>query len=300
MAAGSSSSAGSADSIKSTSSQRTTGNKGKTWLGGDPELSENTPLLCHRDEGLEEHEASDDDSPESLAEADKNRLRWPTAIALTTLCLAVITILILGFAAPSVVKQYVQEASIFEPTGLSIAEFTHLGIRTRVQGSFILDASRVKDTNVRGLGRFGAWLGREVETGDTDVEIYLPEYGNILLGTVAVPPIKFNIRDGHNNDIDFIAELKAGDTDGIRGVANDWLGGRLGQLSVKGMAVVPIKSGIFPLGSQRISETVIFQGQFILSLAFPIFLFLFFFLSHYTIHPLPVTDICANFPCYIL
>jgi hypothetical protein len=180
---------------------------------------------------------------------------------LVVLSLSTIAILVLGFAAPSMVKQYAQGAAVFEPTSLSIASFTPSGVRARIEGSFVLDATRVESQPVRLLGRLGTWLAREIESGESDVQVYLPEYGDVLVGTASVPPIKVNIRDGHLNHIDFLTDLRPGDVDGIRGIANDWLEGRLGMLKVKVLAMVPLKSGILNLGSQSISESLVFQGQ---------------------------------------
>lgn len=87
----------------------------------DPALSETTPLLAHRHEGLQEDE---DDFIDSISRQKNRGLRWPTVIALVVLCLSVIAILILRFAAPSMMKQYAQEATVFKPTGLSITTFT--------------------------------------------------------------------------------------------------------------------------------------------------------------------------------
>jgi hypothetical protein len=173
----------------------------------------------------------------------------------------VIAILCLGFALPPLIQEYAQEAVVFEPLAVSIAAFTDTGVRARIQASLVLDASRVKSQHVRNLGRFGTWLGKEIESGQSDVQVYLPEYGNILLGTAAVPPIKVNIRNGHVNNLDFFSDLTPGDIDGIRVVGNDWLGGRLGQLRVKGLATVPVKLGMLNLGSQTISESFVLQGQ---------------------------------------
>ncbi|KAF3491886.1 uncharacterized protein GIQ15_01403 [Arthroderma uncinatum] len=224
----------------------------------DQDLSETTPLLVHRNDGLGEDEPSQD-SAHSIAQQKRGGLRWPTLIALVVLCLSVIAILILGFAAPSTVKQYVQEAAVFKPTGVSVTSFTPSGVQTRVRGTLVLDASRVKNPTVRDLGRFGTWIGREVESGESKVDIYLPDYKDTLLATVAVPPIKVNIRNGHINEIDFIAELTTGNPDGIKGAVTDLIEGNIAQLSLRGTARVPLTSGLLYLGSQSITENVVFR-----------------------------------------
>jgi hypothetical protein len=204
----------------------------------------------------------DQESEDSIPEEKrKTHRRWPTVVALSALTVAALLILGLGFAAPAVVKEYSKEALVFEPTSVSIESFTSTGVQARFQGDFTLDASRVERKSVRDLGRIGTWIAREVETEESEIQVYLPEYGNILLGTATLPPIKVNIRDGHVNRIDILSDVKPGDFVEIRRVANDWLSGQLGQLRVQGMTTVDLKSGLFSLGSQTISESMVLQGQ---------------------------------------
>lgn len=160
------------------------------------------------------------------------------------------------------VEEYAKEAMVFEPTNLSIDSFTATGVRARIQGDFKLDGSRVHRRPVRDLGRAGTWIARKVESKQSKVEVYLPEYDDILLGTADVPPIVVDIRDGHTTSIDFLSDLSAGDLDGIRRMANDWLEGRFERLTVRGVADVPLKSGIFGLGTQSIVETIVFSGEY--------------------------------------
>ena len=192
----------------------------------------------------------------------KSSRRWPTIVALTVLSLLVLVILCLGFAAPAVVEEYAKEALVFEPTKLSIDSFTSTGVKATIQGEFSLDGSRVRRKPVRDLGRAGTWIAKAVESKRSRVEVFLPEYGDVLLGTADIPPIVVDVRDGHTTHIDFVSELVAGDPEGVRQIANDWLEGRLIQLSVRGVANIPLKSGIFGLGTKTVSETIIFKGCF--------------------------------------
>ncbi|KAL8766474.1 MAG: hypothetical protein Q9209_006768 [Squamulea sp. 1 TL-2023] len=187
--------------------------------------------------------------------------RWPTIIALTMLTVVLLAILGLGFAAPEVAAQYAKEAMVFEPTDLSIDSFTPFGVRARVQGDLRMDASRVHKKVVRDLGRAGTWIARAAESKSTEVEVFLPEYGDVLLGSAFIPPIVVNIRNGHTTHVDFITDLSAGDLGGIRRVANDWLDGSLDHLRVRGNADVSIKSGIFSLGTQSLSESIVFEAN---------------------------------------
>lgn len=194
------------------------------------------------------------------SKGNKSR-RWPTIIALTILGLVIVVILCLGFAAPAVVEEYAKQALVFEPTALSVDSFTSKGVRARIQGDFTLDGSRVERKTVRDLGRAGTWIARAVESRRSKVQVYFPEYDDLLLGTADVPPIVVNIRDGHTTHIDFLSELAAGDLDGIRRMANDWIDGRISRLSVRGVADVPLKSGIFSLGTQSLTQTIVFRGS---------------------------------------
>lgn len=234
---------------------------------------ESTPLLSqeanHRDYGgtppRDEASSPAASSLRSLqnggsSKSHKSR-RWPTIIALIILGLVIIVILCLGFAAPAVVEEYAKQAMVFEPTTLSLDSFTSTGVRARIQGDFTLDGSRVEKKVVRDMGRAGTWIARAVESKRSRVQVYLPEYDDLLLGTADVPPIVVNIRDGYTTHIDFLSDLAAGDLDGIRRMANDWIDGRVSQLSVRGVADVPLKSGIFSLGTQSLTQTVVFKGM---------------------------------------
>lgn len=232
--------------------------------------AESTPLLSrdvdHRSYG---DRTNNDDQPSAASlsitsipdgSPDEKRRRWPTIIAITLLTLLFVTILGLGFAAPAVIEEYAKEAVEFEPTEISIDSITASGVTARIQGEFTLDASKVRKKPVRDLGRFGTWVAREVEITDTVVQVYIPEYGNVLLGTADVPPVVFDIRNGHTTHVNVLTELVAGNIDGIRGIASDWLDGRLGQLRVSAVAHTRIKSGLWRLGSKLISESFVFKG----------------------------------------
>ncbi len=234
---------------------------------------ESTPLLSqesnHRDYG----DAPIQNEPSSPAASSLRSLqnggsskrnksrRWPTIVALTILGLGIVVILCLGFAAPAVVEEYAKQAMVFEPTALSVDSFTSTGVKARIQGDLTLDGSRVERKAVRDLGRAGTWVARAVESKRSNVQVYLPEYDDLLLGTADVPPVVVDVRDGHTTHIDFLSDLAAGDLDGIRRMANDWIDGRISHLSVRGVADVPLKSGIFSLGTQSLAQTIVFSGS---------------------------------------
>lgn len=231
--------------------------------------SESTPLLHRRDDELaygteqgllRSPSVASQNPPEDGAINKRSRVPWPTVISLSILTLSVLTILVLAFAAPAAVKEYAQNAAIFKPTAVSIDSTTPDGVRARIQGDFVMDSDRIKNKSVRGIGRLATWIAREVETGPSKVEVYLPEYGNVLVGNATLPSIKVNIRNGHHTNVDFLTDLEAGDIRGIHAVAIDWIEGRLGHLNVKGKATLNLKSGLFALGTQVLTENIILEG----------------------------------------
>ena len=115
---------------------------------------ESTPLLSRSDDIAYGNELESTAEPSQAAtpsihatdDSPKKgffRRRWPTLVALATLTIVMLIILALGFATPALVEEYAQQAATFEPTNLSIYSFTAKGVNARVQGSFMLDASRV-------------------------------------------------------------------------------------------------------------------------------------------------------------
>ncbi|KAK1143086.1 hypothetical protein N8T08_006970 [Aspergillus melleus] len=232
--------------------------------------SESTPLLHRRDDepwnygGVEARRSSSSEDRDASSDGNlkprRRRLGWPLLCIVLTLT-AILAILIFAFVAPAVVKQYVKEAAVFHPTNVSIESATDDGVQTKVQGEIVLEADRVQRSSVRNLGRFVTWIGREVETGESDVRVYLPEYGNILVGTASIPSIKVNIQNGHVNHVGFLAELVAGDIKGIRAVAMDWIEGRLGRLRVNGKTTIKLRSGVLDLGEQTLMESFVFEGD---------------------------------------
>lgn len=261
----------------STSSRRRSSSTDKhastesTQLPPPFELSnESTPLLHRRDDDLAAYggtqhprRRSSVSQVSSIGESftkQRGRVRWPLFCVALAL-LAVLAILLFAFVAPAMVEEYVKEAAIFRPTNVSIESATSNGIRTRVQGDFTLDAKRVHKRSAQALGRFATWIGREVETGDSETRVYLPEYGNVLVGSASLPSMKLDIRNSHVNHLDFTADVIAGDIPGIRAVAMDWLEGRLGHLRIKGAATLHLKSGILSLGEQTLSDSVTLEGK---------------------------------------
>ena len=172
-------------------------------------------------------------------------------------------IIIVGFFVPAAVEEYTKEAAVFEPTNLSLESITTTGVRARVQAIFKIDGSRVENDQVRGLGRAATWLVRTLGTEETEITVYLPEYENIVLGTAKVPPLVVDVVDGHITPVDFVVEAVPGNADGIRTIANEWLEGKLDLLRIRATADVQVKSGIIPLGTHSISESLIFQGQYL-------------------------------------
>lgn len=237
---------------------------------------ENTPLLSRSDDtprydGEEDYPEERLPSPAATSlrslqngggsiKSKKSERRWPIIVAITILGVLVITIITGAFFAPVIVEEYAKESLVVEPTSLSIHEITSTGVVARVQANFRMDASKVKNKHISNIGRFGTWVAREVETTESTVKVYIRTL-DLHVGTAVIPRIVVNIQNGHTTALDFLTELKPGNVEGLRQVANDWLEGRLHEITLRGEGDIGLKSGIFPLGSQRISEELRFEGQ---------------------------------------
>lgn len=201
------------------------------------------------------------DDAASVKSGSAGSVRWPSVIAMIVLALFALAVMILAFIAPAAVEEYAKQAIVLEPTNLSLVSITSNGVRARIQANFRLDAQRVENEHVRRVGRAATWLLGELGTEETKINVYLPEYNNVMLGTAGVPPLKVSIADGHNNAVDFVADLVPGDAEGIRTIANEWLEGRLNTVRVRGTADIQLKAGIIPLGTHSIAESMTFEGQ---------------------------------------
>ncbi len=177
------------------------------------------------------------------------------------LAILAFAVMMLAFVVPAAVEEYAKQAIVLEPTNLSLESITSNGVRARIQANFRLDAQRVANDHVRRVGKAATWLVGELGTEETKIDVYLPEYNNMLLGTAGVPPLKVSIVEGRNNAVDFVADLVPGDAEGIRTIANEWLEGRLDSVRVRGQADIQLKAGIIPLGTHSIAESMTFEGQ---------------------------------------
>lgn len=238
----------------------------------DAETSESTPLLLSSnatprydgdDDGTRNGDAASIASVIDSATLTKRKGRAsPTIIAMVVLALFSLSIIIGAFFVPAAVEEYAKEALVLEPTNLSLESITTDGVRARIQANVRLDGQRVKNDHVRRIGRATTWLVRQLGTEHTRVQVYLPDYNNILIGSAAIPPLTVDIVDGKNNAIDFVANLIPGDAEGVRTIANEWLEGRLDVLRVWGKAEIPLRAaGFLPLGTHSISEYLSFEGQ---------------------------------------
>ncbi|KIW05432.1 uncharacterized protein PV09_03942 [Verruconis gallopava] len=187
--------------------------------------------------------------------------RWPSFMALLCLVAFTVGIMILGFFVPEIMQEYAVQAKKFELSSISLHEFTANGAKVRVQGEFWMDPSEVKRKSVRDLGVFGTWIAGSVKSSGSIVKVMLPDYGDIILGTAAIPDVKIDIRANKKTEIDIVADLKAGDISGIRKIADDYLSGRAGVLKVHGEASVTLRSGILSLGTQTLSQNLVFPSN---------------------------------------
>lgn len=219
--------------------------------------SEQTPLLSRTDSHTE-YEANG--HIEESEQPSKPKRSWPVIFAIGGLSVALILALVFGFATPAAVEEYVKEALSFEADNLSIESFTDTGVRARIQGTVWLDASKVHKKPVRDLGRFATYIAKEVESGESHVQVFLPDYDDALLGSAILPPIKINIRNGHYNWIDRVVDLEPGDVDGIRRVAHDFMDHKLHELRIKAVASVAVKSGLVS-AKQQVTQFLTLAGS---------------------------------------
>jgi hypothetical protein len=197
----------------------------------------------------------------SIHSTKKKTRRWPSVVAIGLLAAFAIAIIWLAFIVPDAVQEYAQKAAIIEPTSLSIHSITTDGVRARIQADFRLDSSRVEIDYVRRVGKAATWVANQLGSEKTKVDVYVPDYGNILLGSAVIPPLVISLRDRTTTRVDFIADIQPGNVDGMRMIANDWLAGGLDTLRFNGITDLRLKSGFVPLGTHTISETLIFEGQ---------------------------------------
>ncbi|CAK7267338.1 hypothetical protein SEPCBS57363_002539 [Sporothrix epigloea] len=155
--------------------------------------------------------------------------RWPSIVAIIVLALSSLAIILLAFFVPAAVEEYAKQGVVIEPTNLALESITADGVRARFQANFRLDASRVKNEQVRRIGQAATSIVRKLGTGKTVVSVYLPDVDNVLLGSAEIPALIISLVDGQTTAIDFIADLVPGNAEGIRSIANQWLEGRLGS-----------------------------------------------------------------------
>ncbi|KAK6067094.1 hypothetical protein SCUP234_11810 [Seiridium cupressi] len=245
--------------------------KGKGIAHGS---GETTPLLSSSTETPRydgEHDEPDQDTTASVrshqsdspsTRSTKRRsLRWPSFIAMGILATLVVVIIALVFIVPDAVQEYAKQAAVLEPTNLSLDSITTDGVKARIQANFRLDGSRVENDHVRRVGKAATWVANSLGTEKTKVAVSLPEYGDVLLGTAVIPPLIINLREGYTTILDFVTELSPGDVEGIRTIANEWLEGRLDKLRLKGATDLTLKSGIIPLGTHNIVESLVFEAN---------------------------------------
>jgi hypothetical protein len=222
--------------------------------------SERTPLIS-RSESTQRYGSSQTIQDEADDLGQPKHRPWPTLAALAGLSFLVLTVLVGGFIGPAIVESYARQATILKASHVSLDSYSSTGVTVRVQGSVTIDASRVKKSIVRNIGRAITSIARKAQSYPATAKILLPEYGNAVLGSVQIPGVVLDVRNGYINELDLYVEVMPDDPDGIRQVANDWIEGRLRQIRLRGDVNVGIRSGILNLGTQFISETVTIDGK---------------------------------------
>ncbi len=239
--------------------------------GDNHEHDENAPLLANRSDnsprynGENPQEQVEIETASSVASGTPVRKAQGTYLSsisfIIGLCSAFLVVVVCAFIVPATVEEYGKRAIIIEPKGMSIDGFTRSGVRARVQAEFHVDADRCENRAMRTIGRLGMYLVHMVESDPTDVYVYLPEYDNLHVGTAKVPKMTASVRNGEVTHLDFLTDVSPGKITDIQRIADDWLKGRMGQLTVRGKADVPIKRGWIPLGTSSLAPTIVLEGQ---------------------------------------
>lgn len=226
----------------------------------DDELaaSENTPLLAN-------NSANGHGDPTTPAQPEgrlKRRYpRWPSLIALLLLCTLAVFIMLLAFFVPDAMEKYALQATTLDIKSV-VPEFTDKGAKARIRCAFSMQGGKVENKNIRNLGVLGTWIAREVESKESTVEVTLPDYGNAVLGTAVVPPLKVSIVNGKTTDLDFNTDLiPPTDVSPLRELFDDWVRGGLDSVNVAGKVRIALKSGILSLPTSSIYHIISISGM---------------------------------------
>ena len=253
------------------SSTVTPGSAAASVKSGRQIPAETTPLLkrsnSHDSERLQPSNRSHtsggthggDDEEQRKNNKKKGWERQPSTLALLLLCIAAALIVILCFITPAAVEEYAKDAVLFTPEQLAVDRLTSDGARIYVRGDISVDAKRVRKSSTRNIGRTATWIVGKVRSGHGNVEVLIPELGDMVLGTAKVPPMIINIRNGHTTAVAFKSEVRPGPVGDLKTIADDWIKGRLGSLNVEGKIAVPLTVGFIPVGERRLSK--IFEVQ---------------------------------------
>lgn len=258
------------------SSTATPGSRAASAKSGASPTAETTPLLnrsnSHDSERAQlsqrshtlssNHDADPRDyDDEEQTKKRKGRERRPSTLALLLLCITAVLIIIMCFALPATVEEYAKDAIQFTPEQLVVDGFTTDGVRIDLRGDVSVDANRVRKGSARTVGRIATWIVGKVKSGPGKVEVLVPEYGNMVLGTAKTPPLTISVRNGHTTALAFQSEVQPGSIGGLKKLVGEWIDGKLGSVEVKGNIIVPLTAGSIPIGEKRISKLIEFQGR---------------------------------------
>ncbi|KAI6248210.1 hypothetical protein HI914_03505 [Erysiphe necator] len=227
--------------------------------------NEDQPLLSQSDH-IQRYDGSHDHvENHSLRKGGKSLRKevcpWPTLISIIVTVSLTIMILLVVFIGPSFIGKYAKEAISIEPTKLSVDSFTSTGLEARVQADFKVDASQVSNKYLRNFGRFSSWIAKKVGSNQSVVQVFLPEYDNLLIGIITVPRFVVDIRNDHTTSLDLLLKIDLENKNGIRIITNKWLDGSLDRIQILAKANIALKTGIISLPTQSMSKLLIFEGD---------------------------------------
>ena len=187
--------------------------------------------------------------------------RWCTFIVLILLCVVSLGILLIGFFAPAAAERYAREAVILNVTSISVESFTHDGMKVRVKADVKVDASRVNNGFVRNMGKVGTLAVRVISIEEGWLNVFLLDNKTTPLGKVKLPPMVVDVQDGHTNSYDIFTDVEPVSLETAKKLAEDYLDGNLHSVKLMGTTELNMRSGILPLGNQRLSETLEIEGK---------------------------------------
>jgi flagellar basal body-associated protein FliL len=216
----------------------------------DTEAQESTPLLRRPPSDTEQNTPS-----------RTPKKSWWTIISIAVLLVITVNIIVFAFVIPSAAQSYATQATTYSLQNIEVQSYTDDGVIAKAQVNVTIDASRVPSKGIRNLGLFTTNIFKHVYTQPCLVAVLLPQYNGAQVALVALPALRFDIRNKHVNLLDIVSNVTITDNSLAIQLAGDFLAGRRQEIQTIGETDVHIKAGIIPLGRHHVRQQVIIQGR---------------------------------------